>query len=46
MTRSSLLTALTDSVRRDVMNPITPQTIPTMAIDEVESMLARTERAI
>ena len=25
------LTTLTDSVRRDVMNPITPQTIPTMA---------------
>jgi macrolide phosphotransferase len=42
----NLLAALTDSVRRDVMNPIGPQTIPTMAVDEVESLLARTERAI
>jgi aminoglycoside phosphotransferase (APT) family kinase protein len=42
----TLLAALTDSVRRDVMNPIGPQTIPTMAVDEVESLLARTERAI
>ncbi|MDQ1548007.1 MAG: macrolide phosphotransferase [Actinomycetota bacterium] len=42
----TLLGALTDSVRSDVMNPIGPQTIPTMAVDEVESLLARTERAI
>ena len=42
----NLLAALTDSVRRDVMNPITPQTIPTMAVGDVESMLARAERAI
>ena len=41
-----LLGALTDSVRRDVMNPITPQTLPTMAVDEVESFLSRTEHAI
>jgi macrolide phosphotransferase len=42
----NLLAALTDSVRRDILNPIGPQTIPTMAVDEVEAMLARTERAI
>ena len=41
-----LLAALTDSARRDVLNPIGPQTMPTMAVDEVESLLARTERAI
>jgi hypothetical protein len=28
------------------MNPITPQTLPTMAVDEVESFLSRTEHAI
>jgi macrolide phosphotransferase len=41
-----LLAALADSVARDVMHPIGPQTIPTLAVDEVESMLARSERAI
>jgi aminoglycoside phosphotransferase (APT) family kinase protein len=42
----TLLAALTDTVRRDVLNPIGPQTIPTMAVDDVEALLARTERAI
>jgi aminoglycoside phosphotransferase (APT) family kinase protein len=42
----NLLGALTDSVHSDVMNPIGPQTIPTMAVDDVEALLARTERAI
>jgi aminoglycoside phosphotransferase (APT) family kinase protein len=42
----NLLAALTDSVRRDVMNPIGPQTIPTMAVGDVEKLLARTEQAI
>jgi aminoglycoside phosphotransferase (APT) family kinase protein len=41
-----LLASLTDSVRRDVLNPINPQTIPTMAVADVEKMLAHTERAI
>jgi aminoglycoside phosphotransferase (APT) family kinase protein len=41
-----LLAGLADSVRRDVMHPIGPQTLPTLAVDEVESMLSRTERAI
>ena len=41
-----LLTSLADSVRRDVMHPIGAQTAPTMAVEEVESMLAHTERAI
>jgi aminoglycoside phosphotransferase (APT) family kinase protein len=42
----TLLAGLTDTVRRDVLNPIGPQTIPTMAVDDVEALLARTERAI
>jgi macrolide phosphotransferase len=41
-----LLTSLADSVRRDVMHPIGAQTMPTLAVDEVETMLAHTERAI
>jgi aminoglycoside phosphotransferase (APT) family kinase protein len=41
-----LLASLTDSVHRDVLNPIGAQTMPTMAVDEVEKMLAHTERAI
>ncbi len=42
----NLLAALTDTVRRDVLNPIGPLTMPTMAVDDVEALLARTERAI
>jgi macrolide phosphotransferase len=42
----TLLAALTDSARRDVLNPIGPQTMPTMAVDEVEAMLNHAERAI
>jgi aminoglycoside phosphotransferase (APT) family kinase protein len=41
-----LLAALTDSVHRDVLNPIGALTMPTMAIEDVEAMLSRTERAI
>jgi macrolide phosphotransferase len=41
-----LLAGLADSVRRDVLHPIGPQTIPTMAVADVESMLARAEHAI
>jgi macrolide phosphotransferase len=42
----NLLAGLADSVHRDVLHPLGPQTIPTMAIEDVESMLAHTERAI
>jgi macrolide phosphotransferase len=42
----TLLAGLTDAVHRDVMNPIGPQTIPTMAVADVEAMLTRTEHAI
>ena len=42
----SMLTALADSVHSDVMNPIGAQTMPTMAVDEVEAFLARGERAV
>jgi macrolide phosphotransferase len=41
-----LLTGLTDNVHNDVMNPIGAQTMPTLAVDEVEAMLARSERAV
>lgn len=39
-----MLTALVDNIRNDVMNPIGAHTMPTMAIDEVEAFLARSER--
>lgn len=42
----NLLASLADSVRRDVLHPIGPQTMPTLAVEDVESMLAHTERAI
>jgi macrolide phosphotransferase len=41
-----LLASLTDSVRRDVLNPIGPATMPTMAVADVEAMLTRAEHAI
>jgi aminoglycoside phosphotransferase (APT) family kinase protein len=41
-----LLTSLAEGLRSDIMNPLTPQTIPTMAVDEVEALLARSERAV
>ncbi len=41
-----MLTGLVDSIRNDVMNPIGTQTMPTMAVDEVEAFLDRSERAV
>jgi len=41
-----MLTALSDNVHNDVMNPIGAQTMPTMAVDEVEAFLNKAERAI
>ena len=38
-----MLHGLVDSVQNDVMNPISPQTMPTMAVDEVEAMLDEAE---
>lgn len=40
-----MLTGLVDNIRNDVMNPIGAQTMPTMALDEVQDLLDRTERA-
>jgi len=40
-----MLTGLVDNIRNDVMNPIGAQSMPTMAVDEVEELLERTERA-
>ncbi|HEX4444640.1 MAG TPA: phosphotransferase [Galbitalea sp.] len=42
----NLLAGLADSVRRDVLHPLGPQTMPTMAVEDVEDMLAHTPRAI
>jgi macrolide phosphotransferase len=36
-----MLTALVDDVHSDVMNPLTPETAPVMAIDEVQAFLDR-----
>lgn len=41
-----MLSSLVDSVHNDVMNPLGPQTMPSMAIDEVEAFLDRNQRAI
>lgn len=41
-----LLTSLAESLRTDVMNPIAPQTMPTLAVHEVEDLLNRSERAV
>lgn len=41
----TLLSALADRVHSDIMNPIGPATMPTATVDEVESLLQRSERA-
>ncbi len=41
-----MLTGLVDDVQNDVMNPLGAQTMPTMAVDEVEAFLARSQRAV
>lgn len=41
-----MLTGLVDNIRNDVMNPLGTQTMPTMAVDEVEAFLARSEKAV
>ncbi|MGZ0211716.1 MAG: phosphotransferase [Actinomycetales bacterium] len=40
-----MLTTLLDDIRDDVMNPISANTMPTMAVDEVEAMLRKDNRA-
>ena len=42
----AMLTGLVDRMRTDVMNPLGAQTMPTATVDEVEALLARTERAV
>jgi macrolide phosphotransferase len=39
-----MLSGLVDEVQKDIMNPIGPQTMPVLGIDEVERLLERTER--
>lgn len=41
-----MLGALVDSLENDVMHPIGAQTMPSMAVDEVEEFLQRSERAV
>jgi len=41
----AMLTGLADGVRDDVMNPLGAQTMPSMAIDEVQAFLDRSQRA-
>lgn len=41
-----MLSGLVDDVQKDVMNPIGPQTMPTLTVDEVEELLARSERHV
>jgi macrolide phosphotransferase len=41
-----MLTGLVDRMRSDVMHPLSAQTMPTATVDEVEALLARTERAV
>ncbi len=41
-----LLSGLVDSVRDDIMNPLSAQTMPTPTVDEVQEYLARAERAV
>ena len=40
-----MMSNLVDEVNRDVMNPIGPQTMPVLGVDEVEELLARAERS-
>jgi len=42
----AMLTGLVDEVENDVMNPIGAQTMPSMAVDEVEEFLSRSDRAV
>ena len=42
----SMLDGLVDDVQNDVMNPLGAQTMPTMAVDEVQAYLDRAERAV
>ena len=41
-----MLTGMVDDARNDVLHPLGPQTMPTMAVDEVEALLARSERTV
>jgi aminoglycoside phosphotransferase (APT) family kinase protein len=40
-----MMSNLVDEVNRDVMNPIGPQTMPVLGVDEVEALLERAERS-
>jgi aminoglycoside phosphotransferase (APT) family kinase protein len=42
----AMLQRIVDDIQNDVMNPLGAQTMPTMAVDEVEAFLARSERAV
>jgi macrolide phosphotransferase len=40
-----MMSNLVDDVSKDVMNPIGPQTMPVLGVDEVEALLERAERS-
>ena len=40
-----MMSRLVDDAQRDVMNPIGPQTMPVLGVEEVELLLERAERA-
>ena len=40
-----MMSHLVDDVNKDVMNPIAPQTMPVLGVDEVEALLERAERS-
>ena len=40
-----MMSHLVDDVEKDVMNPIGPQTMPVLGVEEVEALLERAERA-
>lgn len=39
----AMLSGLVDEVQKDIMNPIGPQTMPVLGVEEVERLLERTE---
>jgi macrolide phosphotransferase len=42
----AMLSSLVDDVQNDLMNPLSAQTMPTLAVDEVEAYLDRNTRAV
>ena len=41
-----MLSGLVDEVQKDIMNPLGPQTMPVLGVDEVERLLAQTDEPL